>query len=257
MSDEEEWEIVVEDSEEEPKKKVEEETPTEDEEEETRKKETRSRRLLRQRNEARLEVDRLKSEVGGLKQRLDEYVANQETASSNAQSDSELQRLEVDLEDAYEQGDHRRAAKTAKEIARIEAQRELRAQLQKEVEKRPKKEEEEPQFPSYVADAVRDWRRSNMWYGQDEERTEEARRIAGEIEREINVVEDPDGFFDELDSRLKVKKKAPEPPASHAETPKGKKKMRLTKEELKMAEAFDMTPEEYATEKYKREQMDA
>ena len=139
------------------------------------------------------------------------------------------------------------------------------AQTQQQVQAQP-----QPQQPEVDPLAV-EWSQKNEWFGKDRVMTAAALALDADLKEQGFDPSDPD-FYSEIDSRLKtefphkftVKESVQEQPSQPAQvvagasrsTPSSNKKVKLTKEDVRLAQNWGIPLEQYAAEKLKVENAD-
>jgi len=139
------------------------------------------------------------------------------------------------------------------------------AQTQQQVQAQP-----QPQQPEVDPLAV-EWSQKNEWFGKDRVMTAAALALDADLKEQGFDPSDPD-FYSEIDSRLKtefphkftVKESVQEQPSQPAQvvagasrsTPSSNKKVKLTKEDVRLAGKWGIPLEQYAAEKLKVENAD-
>ena len=139
------------------------------------------------------------------------------------------------------------------------------AQTQQQVQAQP-----QPQQPEVDPLAV-EWSQKNEWFGKDRVMTAAALALDADLKEQGFDPSDPD-FYNEIDGRLKtefphkfaVKESVQEQPSQPAQvvagasrsTPSSNKKVKLTKEDVRLAGKWGIPLEQYAAEKLKVENAD-
>ena len=139
------------------------------------------------------------------------------------------------------------------------------AQTQQQVQAQP-----QPQQPEVDPLAV-EWSQKNEWFGKDRVMTAAALALDADLKEQGFDPSDPD-FYSEIDSRLKtefphkftVKESVQEQPSQPAQvvagasrsTPSSNKKVKLTKEDVRLANNWGIPLEQYAAEKLKVQNAD-
>ena len=173
-------------------------------------------------------------------------------------------------------------SKTYAEMTQVHQQRraweEYNEQVKRSLEVQQEQAQKQP--PQYDPKAV-DWATKNPWFGQDQIMTAAALTLDQEIKNEGYDPSDDD-FYEEIDVRLRLKyphkfqteqavvqTEAPrlrDTPSNSAQvvagssrTPKtsnSKNRVKLTQEDVRLANKWGITLEKYAQEKLKVEQAD-
>jgi len=139
------------------------------------------------------------------------------------------------------------------------------AQTQQQVQAQP-----QPQQPEVDPLAV-EWSQKNEWFGKDRVMTAAALALDADLKEQGFDPSDPD-FYNEIDSRLKTefphkfatKESVQEQPSQPAQvvagasrsTPSSNKKVKLTKEDVRLANNWGIPLEQYAAEKLKVQNSD-
>jgi hypothetical protein len=274
---------------------VQEEQPEELEGVETKGAQKRIRQLIRQRKERDEELGRLRDEVGSLRNSVKERDTQLSSSLKNT-IDSTESKLETTLNNAREvykqaaeNGDAERMlsaqesmSKTYAEMTQVHQQRRAWEDYNEQVKRslEVQQEQAQKQPPQYDPKAV-DWATKNPWFGQDQIMTAAALTLDQEIKNEGYDPSDDD-FYEEIDVRLRLKyphkfqteqavvqTEAPrlrDTPSNSAQvvagssrTPKtsnSKNRVKLTQEDVRLANKWGITLEKYAQEKLKVEQAD-
>ena len=142
---------------------------------------------------------------------------------------------------------------------RIARQQEIE---QQQVVKQP---EPTPQYAPQVDTKAQEWAEKNDWFGQDTIKTAAALAIDGELKNEGYDPND-DEFYEEIDNRLqkafgqtssveRVQEVTSEPAqvvsGSSRSSPNSGKKVKLSKEDVRLATKWGIPLEQYAAEKLK------
>ena len=139
------------------------------------------------------------------------------------------------------------------------------AQTQQQVQAQP-----QPQQPEVDPLAV-EWSQKNEWFGKDRVMTAAALALDADLKEQGFDPSDPD-FYNEIDSKLKenfphkftTQESVQEQPSQPAQvvagasrsTPSSNKKVKLTKEDVRLAGKWGIPLEQYAAEKLKVENAD-
>ena len=281
---EEEKEEVLETVEEQPKEEVVEAAPQEEVQEQpkeldgikTKGAERRIRQLVKQRKEREEQIEKLIAQNEELQKSLnlknDDLV--QVTSSSINTNEQNLERT-VELArqsylEAFESGDKDKAL--AAQEALLEAKSELKSiqnwknKLERQVERQ---EKTQPQQQTQAVDPkAQEWAESNEWFGKDTIKTAAALALDAELKNEGYDPND-DEFYEEIDKRLetafgqtsqRVQDNTKEPAqvvsGSSRSSPTSSKKVKLSKEDVRLANKWGIPLEQYAAEKMKVTQAD-
>ena len=260
-----------------------EEKPKELEGIETKGAEKRIRQLIRQRKEREEKIDELIRQNEELKQNLNKKEEEVNTVASRSVGASEKQ-LNQNIElarqaylQAFEEGDKEKVL-AAQEILNA-AQSDLKtvqgykANIAKRMEEASKEIEKEPelaqQTPAYDPKA-NEWAQRNSWFGQDTIKTAAALALDAELKGEGYDPSD-DEFYEEIDKRLETafgqtsnrvqetegqSNSGTSQPAqvvsgASRSSPSSNKKVKLSKEDVRLANKWGIPLEQYAAEKLK------
>ena len=183
--------------------------------------------------------------------------------------DAETEALEKSWTHAHEEGDQKELWDIQRKLARVESGRMDLEKWQKAEERKKPAEGQAPQETQAPAPAqeIRSpkpdkkataWARNNVWFGKDKDMTVDALEVHRELIEEDGVDPTTDGYYVELDKRLKEMypdrfktRKVQSNVASGSRTaPKPKTRtIRLTVEEKARAERMGVPLERYAREK--------
>ena len=266
-----------------PEQKVEPEKPKELEGIETKGAEKRIRQLIRQRKEREEKIDELIRQNEELKQNLNEKEQEVNTVASRGVGASEKQ-LTQNIElarqaylQAFDEGDKEKVL-AAQEIlnsaqADLKTVQGYKANIARRMEEASQEEEKEPelaqQTPAYDPKA-NEWARQNDWFGQDTIKTAAALAIDAELKGEGYDPSD-DEFYEEIDRRLETafgqtsnrvqetegqSNSGTSQPAqvvsgASRSSPSAGKKVKLSKEDVRLANKWGIPLEQYAAEKLK------
>ena len=240
----------------------------------------------------RQEIEQLRSSVN----RKDEELRNTLSSSfesTQGQLDSRLGQAKIAYKQAAEQGDTDAMLAAQEEISTVNAEKiALREnkksfdnyannyQQEKEREDQQRQQTVQQAEPRYDPKAI-EWASKNPWFGSDQPMTMAALQIDAALKEEGFDPSDEE-YYEEVDSRLQKLfpsklgqvapvKEEPAPrlqdaPSNSAQvvagasrTPKtssSNKKVKLTQEDIRLAEKWGITLEQYAAEKLKVEQSD-
>ena len=272
-----------------------EERPEELEGIQTKGAEKRIRQLIRQRKERDEELQQLRNEIQGLRNQVQERDTQLSSSLKNSIDSTESQ-LESNIESAkqlykqaVEAGDtdgmltaQESMSKAYAEQNRVDQQKaaweEYNRTLEASGQQAAQVAQQQQQAPEYDPKAV-EWASKNAWFGQDQIMTAAALTIAQELKGEGYDPSDDD-FYEEVDSRLRQRyphkfqatDSEPETPrlqdtttssaqvvAGASRTPKtsqSNNKVKLTQEDVRLANKWGIPLEKYAAEKLKVEQAD-
>jgi len=279
-------EAVQEEVQEEP---VQEEQPKELEGIETKGAEKRIRQLIRQRKEREEQIEALMKQNEELKTNLaakDNEVDSIATRSLDANERQLTQNMELARQaymEAFEDGDKEKVLK-AQEIlnnaqADLKTIQNYKNNLAKKLEKKEKQVEAspEPVQPQQQAYDPRanEWAQKNQWFGQDTIKTAAALALDAEL-KEQGYNPNDEEFYEEIDRRLEAafgqtsnrvqeteeqSNSGTSQPAqvvsgASRSSPSSNKKVKLTKEDVRLANKWGIPLEQYAAEKMKVTQAD-
>jgi hypothetical protein len=295
VEEEEELEAAPEVKKVEKKQEKEEEQPEELDGIQTKGAEKRIRQLIRQRKERDEELQQLRSEINNLRSAVQERDTQLSSSLKNSIDSTESQ-LESNIEaakqlykQAVESGDtdgmltaQESMSKAYAEKNRVEQQKaaweEYNRSLEANGQQAAQVAQQQQQTQEYDPKAV-EWATKNSWFGQDQIMTAAALTIDQELKGEGYDPSDDD-FYEEVDSRLRQRyphkfqavNSEPETPrlqdtttssaqvvAGASRTPKtsqSSNKVKLTQEDVRLANKWGIPLEKYAAEKLKVEQAD-
>ena len=293
--EEEELEAAPEVKKVEKKQEKEEEQPEELDGIQTKGAEKRIRQLIRQRKERDEELQQLRSEINNLRSAVQERDTQLSSSLKNSIDSTESQ-LESNIEaakqlykQAVESGDtdgmltaQESMSKAYAEKNRVEQQKaaweEYNRALESNGQQAAQVAQQQQQTQEYDPKAV-EWATKNSWFGQDQIMTAAALTIDQELKGEGYDPSDDD-FYEEVDNRLRQRyphkfqdiNSEPETPrlqdtttssaqvvAGASRTPKtsqSSNKVKLTQEDVRLANKWGIPLEKYAAEKLKVEQAD-
>lgn len=277
------------------KQEKEEEQPEELDGIQTKGAEKRIRQLIRQRKERDEELQQLRSEINNLRSAVQERDTQLSSSLKNSIDSTESQ-LESNIEaakqlykQAVESGDtdgmltaQESMSKAYAEKNRVEQQKaaweEYNRTLELNGQQAAQVARQQQQTQEYDPKAV-EWATKNSWFGQDQIMTAAALTIDQELKGEGYDPSDDD-FYEEVDNRLRQRyphkfqdiNSEPETPrlqdtttssaqvvAGASRTPKtsqSSNKVKLTQEDVRLANKWGIPLEKYAAEKLKVEQAD-
>ncbi len=262
-----------------------EEQPDEAKDIESERAQKRIRQLVRQRKEKEEEVARLLAEKQDLQNRLTQNQTNQfdltktSIESQEKSLENQLNLAKQNYLDAFEKDDKSQLLKAQEALN--EAQINLnnvktnKVNFDKDYEnyqnavKQQSVQQSQPQQPQYDPKAVA-WAEKNEWFGQDKVMTAAALALDAEL-KEQGWNPSEDDFYTEVDKRLResfpnklkgdeqpqqVRQKATSSPsqvvAGTSRTP-ASKKIKLTQEDVRLANKWNIPLDRYAKEKSKVE----
>jgi hypothetical protein len=273
----------------------EEEQPKELEGIKTKGAEKRIKQLIRQRKEREEEVQKLREELDALKNSSVQKDL-QLSSSLKHNINSQESQLEATIETArqlYKQaadsGDtdgmlqaQENLSKTYAEMSQVEQRKQAWEEYNRSVEQSQEQQQqaqkEGPETPEYDPKAI-EWAGRNGWFGENQVLTAAALTIDQELKNEGYDPSDDD-FYEAIDSRLQQKypnrfqvEQEEDTPrlqdtttnsaqvvAGASRTPKtssnGRNKIKLTQEDVRLANKWGIPLERYAAEKLKVEQAD-
>jgi len=287
--DSKEVEFEIEEEEEQPVQAKEEvvkeqpEQPKELEGIETKGAEKRIRQLIRQRKEREEKIDELIRQNEDLKQNLNKKeeevnnIASRSVGSSEKQLTQNIELARQAYLQAFDEGDKEKVL-AAQEIlnaaqADLKTVQNYKANIAKRMEEASKEVEREPelaqQTPAYDPKA-NEWAQRNDWFGQDTVKTAAALAIDAELKGEGYDPSD-DEFYEEIDKRLEMafgqtsnrvqetegqSNSGTSQPAqvvsgASRSSPNSGRKIKLSKEDVNLANKWGIPLEKYAAEKLK------
>ena len=280
--EEEEQPVQAQEEEKQPEEKVEPEQPKELEGIETKGAEKRIRQLIRQRKEREEKIDELIRQNEELKQNLDKKeqevtnVASRGVGASEKQLNQNIELARQAYLQAFDEGDKEKVL-AAQEIlnsaqADLKTVQGYKATLAKRMEQASQKEEQPQiaqQTPTYDPKA-NEWAQRNDWFGQDTIKTAAALAIDAELKGEGYDPNDEE-FYEEIDRRLETafgqtsnrvqetegqSNSGTSQPAqvvsgASRSSPSAGKKVKLSKEDVRLANKWGIPLEQYAAEKLK------
>ena len=280
--EEEEQPVQAQEEEKQPEEKVEPEQPKELEGIETKGAEKRIRQLIRQRKEREEKIDELIRQNEELKQNLDKKeqevtnVASRGVGASEKQLNQNIELARQAYLQAFDEGDKEKVL-AAQEIlnsaqADLKTVQGYKATLAKRMEQASQKEEQPQiaqQTPVYDPKA-NEWAQRNDWFGQDTIKTAAALAIDAELKGEGYDPNDEE-FYEEIDRRLETafgqtsnrvqetegqSNSGTSQPAqvvsgASRSSPSSNKKVKLSKEDVRLANKWGIPLEQYAAEKLK------
>mgnify|MGYP003631436116 FL=1 len=266
--------------------KVEAEEPKELEGIETKGAEKRIRQLVRQRKEREERIDALILQNEELKLNINKKenevnnIASRSVGASEKQLTQNIELARQAYLQAFDEGDKEKVL-SAQEILTA-AQSDLKtvqgykASIAQRIQLASQKEEEEvpTQRPTFDPKA-NEWAERNEWFGQDTVKTAAALALDAELKGEGYDPNDEE-FYQEIDQRLKkafgqsknrvqeteeqstsdTSQPAQVVSGASRSSPSSRKKVKLSKEDVRLASKWGMPLEQYAAEKLKVTQAD-
>ena len=255
-------------------------TPPELEGVETKGAQKRIRQLVKQRKERDDQLAQLIQQNEQLSNRLQNTEHQFNTVNKLSLDSSEKQitdKLELArnvYKTAHEEGDSTKILQ-AQEFLN-EAQNDLKSlsATKQQFEQRPVQTQQPVQQPQYQPQPTADpraeeWAGNNTWFGQDQVMTAASLAIDSQLKEEGFTPTDPD-YYIEIDRRIKEtfphkfsgevrKQEATSQPAqvvagASRSSPGSSKKVKLTKEDVRLAGKWNVPLEKYAQEKLKADQ---
>ena len=262
----------------EPQKKEEEKEP-ELEGIETKGAEKRIRQLIKQRKERDEQIAALiqkNEELGSTLRTKNQEVTQVNKLSLDASEKQLTDKLELARSvymEAFEEGDKERVLK-AQEMLN-EAQNDLKqvstAKIRYENQPEPAPVQQQPQYQPQAQPQndpmAEEWAAKNSWFGQDNVKTAAALAIDAELKGEGYDPRDEE-FYQEIDNRIKkafspdvgeTKERVQESTSTPAQvvsgssrlSPSSSNKVKLSKEDVRLAQKWNIPLEQYAAEKLK------
>ena len=257
-----------------------EEVPKELEGIETKGAQKRIKQLVKQRKERDEQLAHLIQQNEQLNNRLQNTehqfntVSQLNLTASEKQITDKLELARNVYKSAHEEGDSTKILQ-AQEFLN-EAQNDLKSlsATKQQFEQRPVQQQQAVQQPQYQPQPTADpraeeWAGNNTWFGQDQVMTAASLAIDGQLKEEGFTPTDPD-YYTEIDRRIKEtfphkfsgevrKQEATSQPAqvvagASRSSPGSSKKVKLTKEDVRLAGKWNVPLEQYAQEKLKADQ---
>jgi hypothetical protein len=268
--------------EEEPKPEVkEEEEPKELEGIETSGAQKRIRQLVRQRKEREEQLAAVMQQNEELTQKLQNKTTEVQNISkrtldlSEKQLTDKLKLAESVYLEAFEEGDNKKVLDAQKMLNEaqvdLKAVNSAKANYERQAQRKPVETQPQSQ-PQQAAPPVTDpkaeeWASNNDWFGKDNVMTAAALAIDAELKEEGFSPNDNE-FYQEIDNRVKaafphkfgeVQERMQETTSSPAQvvsgstrsSPSSKNKVKLTQEDMRLAQKWNIPLETYAAEKLK------
>ena len=257
-----------------------EEVPKELEGIETKGAQKRIKQLVKQRKERDEQLAHLIQQNEQLNNRLQNTehqfntVSQLNLTASEKQITDKLELARNVYKSAHEEGDSTKILQ-AQEFLN-EAQNDLKSlsATKQQFEQRPVQQPQAVQQPQYQPQPTADpraeeWAGNNTWFGQDQVMTAASLAIDGQLKEEGFSPTDPD-YYTEIDRRIKEtfphkfsgevrKQEATSQPAqvvagASRSSPGSSKKVKLSKEDIRLANKWNVPLEQYAQEKLKADQ---
>jgi len=244
----------------------------------------RIRQLVRQKKEREEQIETLMTRQLELEERLKAQQQEIKTSlqknfeSAEAQINSRIELAEDAYKQALESGDTDRIVAAQKNLNKAQGdattlnvtRNQYRPQIEEQEEVRQPQAQQQPTQQSAEYDRLAvEWAGRNPWFGQDNVMTTLALEIDQELKSEGYDSNDED-FYQEIDTRLRSKypqrfggevqeqrEQETSTPAqvvggaSRTSSASSGKKVRLTKEDVRLAEKWGIPLEQYAAEKLK------
>lgn len=266
--------------EEKPKPEVkEEEEPKELEGIETSGAQKRIRQLVRQRKEREEQLAAVMQQNEELNQKLQSKTTEVQNISkrtldlSEKQLTDKLKLAESVYLEAFEEGDNKKVLDAQKMLNEaqvdLKAVNSAKANYERQAQRKPvETQPQSQQAASPVTDPkAEEWASNNDWFGKDNVMTAAALAIDAELKEEGFSPNDNE-FYQEIDNRVKaafphkfgeVQERMQETTSSPAQvvsgstrsSPSSKNKVKLTQEDMRLAEKWNIPLETYAAEKLK------
>lgn len=255
---------------------VEEETPKELEGIETKGAEKRIRQLIRQRKEREETIQTLLAQNEELKNSLsekDKEVVSITSNSLNANEQSLEKTIKMAKEvylEAFENGEKERVLEAQETLNNAQADLKMlqrmkvnAAKQQQELEAQPEPEVQQQPQPTAVDVKAQEWAEQNNWFGEDTIKTAAALALDAELKSEGYDPNDNE-FYEEIDRRLekafggssvRVEENTSQPSqvvsGASRSSQNSRSKVKLSKEDVRLANKWGIPLEQYAAEKLK------
>lgn len=255
---------------------VEEETPKELEGIETKGAEKRIRQLIRQRKEREETIQTLLAQNEELKNNLskkDKEVVSITSNSLNANEQSLEKTIKMAKEvylEAFENGEKERVLEAQETLNNAQADLKMlqrmkvnAAKQQQELEAQPEPEVQQQLQPAAVDVKAQEWAEQNDWFGEDTIKTAAALALDAELKSEGYDPNDNE-FYEEIDRRLekafggssvRVEENTSQPSqvvsGASRSSQNSRSKVKLSKEDVRLANKWGIPLEQYAAEKLK------
>ena len=255
---------------------VEEETPKELEGIETKGAEKRIRQLIRQRKEREETIQTLLAQNEELKNNLskkDKEVVSITSNSLNANEQSLEKTIKMAKEvylEAFENGEKERVLEAQETLNNAQADLKMlqrmkvnAAKQRQELEAEPELEVQQQPQPAAVDVKAQEWAEQNDWFGEDTIKTAAALALDAELKSEGYDPNDNE-FYEEIDRRLekafggssvRVEENTSQPSqvvsGASRSSQNSRSKVKLSKEDVRLANKWGIPLEQYAAEKLK------
>jgi len=270
-------EVQVEEPEEEVKEEPEvEEVPKELEGIETKGAEKRIRQLVRQRKEREETIQTLLAQNEELKNNLskkDKEVVSITSNSLNVNEQSLEKTIKMAKEaylEAFENGEKEKVLEAQETLNNAQADLKLlqrmkvnTAKQQQELEAQPEPQVQQQPQSTAVDVKAQEWAEQNDWFGEDTIKTAAALALDAELKSEGYDPNDNE-FYEEIDKRLekafggssvRVEENTPQPSqvvsGASRSSQNSRSKVKLSKEDVRLANKWGIPLEQYAAEKLK------
>ena len=244
--------------------------------------EKRIKQLIRQRKEREEQIEALISQNEELKQSLQDKSRDLKNVT-NTTINKGQEHLEKNIElsrqaylEAFDSGDKEKALAAQETLAEAKAElkniQNWKARVSYEQENTQQQQAQQPvqqqQETQSVDPKAQEWAEENEWFGKDTIKTAAALALDAELKNEGY---DPNGneFYEEIDKRLETafgqtsqrvqdntKQPAQVVSGSSRSSPTSSKKVKLSKEDVRLANKWGIPLEQYAAEKMKVTQAD-
>jgi len=254
----------------------EEETPKELEGIETKGAEKRIRQLIRQRKEREETIQTLLAQNEELKNNLsqkDKEVVSITSNSLNANEQSLEKTVKMAREaylEAFENGEKEKVLEAQETLNNAQADLKMlqrmkvnTARQQQELEAQPESQVQQQPQPAAVDVKAQEWAEKNDWFGDDTVKTAAALAIDAELKSEGYDPNDNE-FYEEIDKRLekafggssvRVEENTSQPSqvvsGASRSSQNSRSKVKLSKEDVRLANKWGIPLEQYAAEKLK------
>ena len=244
--------------------------------------EKRIKQLIRQRKEREEQIEALISQNEELKQSLQDKSRDLKNVT-NTTINKGQEHLEKNIElsrqaylEAFDSGDKEKALAAQETLAEAKAElkniQNWKARVSYEQENTQQQQAQQPvqqqQQTQTVDPKAQEWAEENEWFGKDTIKTAAALALDAELKNEGY---DPNGneFYEEIDKRLETafgqtsqrvqdntKQPAQVVSGSSRSSPTSSKKVKHSKEDVRLANRWNIPLEQYAAEKMKVTQAD-
>lgn len=270
-------EVQIEEPEEEVKEELQDdEAPKELEGIETKGAEKRIRQLVRQRKEREETIQTLLAQNEELKNNLskkDKEVVSITSNSLNVNEQSLEKTVKMAREaylEAFENGEKEKVLEAQETLNNAQADLKLlqrmkvnTAKQQQELEKQPEPQVQQQPQTTAVDVKAQEWAEQNDWFGEDTIKTAAALALDAELKSEGYDPNDNE-FYEEIDKRLekafggssiRVEENTPQPSqvvsGASRSSQNSRSKVKLSKEDVRLANKWGIPLEQYAAEKLK------